>query len=45
MIVLHGTLVIMFCTACGKKEAHAVTKSGTHSLDIPAGRRAKTRGR
>jgi hypothetical protein len=34
IIVLHGSLVIMYCTKCGKNEAHAVKRSGTHALRL-----------
>jgi NAD-dependent SIR2 family protein deacetylase len=35
VIVLHGSLVIMYCSACAQKEAHRVTRSGTHSMLFP----------
>jgi hypothetical protein len=43
VIVLKGALVIMFCSTCGKHEAHAITRSGTHALELDAARRTKTR--
>jgi hypothetical protein len=43
VIVLKGSLVIMFCSTCGKNEARAITRSGTHALELEAIRRTKTR--
>jgi hypothetical protein len=43
VIVLLGSLAIMYCPLCGKKEAHLVTRSGTHAMDVGVKPKARTR--